>query len=86
MPPIDACIREINVAAAFSDSTVIERVDTALDVLEATCGSPTAKIVALEKVHAAFIERHPSTQQTPTGRFIAKHIDLRQNQILLRKA
>ena len=82
MTPADICIRQIDCASTLTDTTVIERVDAALDLLMASYSSPTEKILALERVHSAFFRRRRSVRGTPFGCFVMRNLDRRQTMII----
>jgi hypothetical protein len=84
MKPVRLCVHAIDAASAITDSAMIATVDAALDVLEASCSTPTERILALERVHGTFARRRRSQATAPFGRFIAHHLDLRQNRLLTR--
>lgn len=84
MTPVSICIRAIDSASEITDSTVIAKVDAAIDMLEASCSTPTEQVLALERVYETFACRRRSQTNAPFGRFIAQQIDQRQNRILAR--
>ncbi|MCK2056847.1 hypothetical protein [Methylobacterium sp. 37f] len=84
MTPLCICVREIDAASEITDTTVVSKVDAAIDALEASCSTPTERILALERVYGTFSRRRRSKAQAPFGLFIAKHLDVRQNRIMTR--
>lgn len=84
MTPVSICVRVIDAASGVTESTVVSMVDEALDALEASCSSPTEQVLALERVYGTFARRRPGKDLAPFGRFIAKHLDMRQNCIMTR--
>ncbi|MBD8904825.1 hypothetical protein MBTS_21740 [Methylobacterium bullatum] len=84
MTPVCICVREIDAASEITDTTVISRVETAINALEASCSTPAERVLALERVYETFARRRRSKAQVPFGRFIAHHLDIRQNRILMR--
>jgi hypothetical protein len=84
MTPVTICVREIDAASEITDSTVVAKVDAAIDVLEASFSTPTERVLALERVHGTFARRRRSKAKGPFGRFIAHHLDVRQNRIMTR--
>jgi hypothetical protein len=81
MTPVCICVREIDAASGITDTTVVSIVDAAIDALEASCSTLTERILALECVHGTFASCRRSKAQAPFGRFIAKHLDVRQSRI-----
>lgn len=75
--PVCICVREIDAASEITDTTVISRVETAIDALEVSCSTPVERVLALESVHNTFARRRRSKAQAPFGLFIAKHLDVR---------
>jgi hypothetical protein len=83
MTPVTICVREIDAASEIADSTVVSKVDAAMDVLEASFSTPTEQVLALERVHGTFSRRRRNLALAPFGRFVAQLIDLHQNRILM---
>ncbi|KQO59061.1 hypothetical protein ASF24_12785 [Methylobacterium sp. Leaf86] len=84
MTPVSICIRAIDTASEITDSTLVEKVEAAIDALEASCSTPSERVLALERVYGTFTRRRRSKANGPFGRFIAQQIDARQDRILAR--
>lgn len=84
MIPVSICVHAIDAASETTESAMIGQVDAALDVLEACFHTPTDQILALERVHGTFARRRRSGAKAAFGRFIAHHLDRRQNRLLIR--
>ncbi|KQO57347.1 hypothetical protein ASF24_17670 [Methylobacterium sp. Leaf86] len=84
MTPVRICVRAIDTASEITDSTLVEKVEVAIDTLEASCSTPSERVLALQRVYGTFTRRRRSKVNAPFGRFIAHHIDERQNRILAR--
>lgn len=82
MTPLDRCVRQIDNALTSTQSSVVEDVAGALDSLEAAFVKPAECIMALETVLHAVKRRRRTLTDSPTGRFIFKAIDQRQDKIL----
>jgi hypothetical protein len=86
MTPQERCIRRIDEARNLSDSSVIHLVQDALSDLEQAYSRTSERVVALEAVHSAFFARRRRASAAPFGRFVAKIIDRRQDDLLRRSA
>ncbi|MHC2019709.1 hypothetical protein [Methylobacterium sp. CM6247] len=84
MTPVSICVRAIDTASEITDSTLVEKVEAAIDALEASCSTPSERVLALERVYGTFARRRRSKTNAPFGRFIAHQIDVRQDRILAR--
>jgi hypothetical protein len=82
MTPVSICVRAIDTASEITDSTLVEKVEAAIDALEASCSTPSERVLVLECVYGTFARRRRSKANAPFGRFIAHQIDARQNRIL----
>ena len=80
MDPVATCLRKVDGAVDVTDSTVVDRVATALDDLEASYRRPSERIVALEIVLHDFGRRRPSIKGSAFGRFLRNAIEQRQDQ------
>ena len=78
MDPVAICLTKIDGAVDVTDSTVVDRVATALNDLEASYRRPSERIVALRAVLDDFGHRRPSVKDMPFGRFLRSAIERRQ--------
>lgn len=76
--PVAECLRKVEDAACLTDSTIVERIASALNDLEASYARSSDRIVALESVLHDFDYRRPSVKGTPFSRCLRNAIERRQ--------
>lgn len=84
--PVAICLTKVDGAVGLTDSTIVERVATALNDLEASYRRPSERIVALEAVLHDFSHRRPSIKGSAFGRFLRTAIERRQDQWSIQSA
>ena len=80
MTPVSRCLHKVDHLSAVPDSSVADRLDSALNELESAYRRPSERIVALEAVLQE-VCRDNQKSKTPFGRLVLSSLERRQNKI-----
>lgn len=80
MTPVSRCLHEVDHLSAVPDSSVADRLDTALNELEGAYRKPSERVVALEAVLQE-VSRDSRKSGTPFGRLVLRSLERRQSKI-----
>lgn len=80
MMPVSRCLHKVDHLSAVPDSSVADRLDTALNELEGAYRKPSERVVALEAVLQE-VSRDSRKSGTPFGRLVLRSLERRQSKI-----
>ncbi|BAU91341.1 hypothetical protein MPPM_2736 [Methylorubrum populi] len=80
MTPVSRCLHKVDHLSAVPDSSVADRLDTALNELEGAYRKPSERVVALEAVLQE-VSRDSRKSGTPFGRLVLRSLERRQSKI-----